>query len=201
MLVSTVVLGWAGIILFLILIGSLKKLSSKNEYAFIHLLIAFINVMWLPLPYSLYRILDSEILLVGTIFGTVYLLMLIITMAFQTGHIAFIVKNNQQNEISAEQGNYMMATLSNPFEGMAGVLKSLWALFLAIGFWINNEELMAIIMAIFSILFIYYLFIVVDASLLKTVKFISSVKPNRYLINLEMISFFVILLSYVTLQI
>lgn len=125
--------------------------------------------------------------------------MLIITMAFQTGHIAFI-ESNQQHEISDQQGNYMMATLSNPFEGIAGVLKGLWALFLAITFWANNLEIMAIIMSIYSLFTLYYLLLVINTSLLKRISYISRIKPNRYFINLETISFMLILLCFITIQ-
>ncbi|WP_236939259.1 hypothetical protein [Evansella clarkii] len=154
--------------------------------------------MWMPLPLVFNEAMDSEFIQAGTIFGFAYLIMLIITMTLQTGHIVYIVKHNEENLISDKHGEYMMATLSNPFEGLANVFKSVWALFLAISFWDIGEVVMAILMALFSLLLIYYLFIMLDTSLVKRVKLLSKVKPNPFIINIETLIFFVILTSYLT---
>lgn len=129
MLLSTTIIGWIGILLYIIIIFTYKMLAKNNEFAFIHILMATMNALWLPLPLSLYLLLNSEILIVGTIFGFVYLFMLVITMALQTGHITYIVKRNQNQSITEQQADYMMATLSNPFESLTGVFKGIWALF------------------------------------------------------------------------
>lgn len=92
----------------------------------------------------------------------------------------------------------MMTTLSNPFEGLANVFKSIWALFLAIAFWNSGEMLMAILMILFSLLAFYYLFIILDTILVTRIKLFSKVKPNPYVTNLETLLFFVILMCYIT---
>ncbi|MET3322713.1 UNVERIFIED_ORG: hypothetical protein ABIC97_005866 [Peribacillus simplex] len=149
---------------------------------------------------GLNQLLNLGLLQVGTIFGLAYLLMLVITMTLQTGHITYKIKHNDDISITDKQGDYMMATLSNPFEGLVNVFKSIWALFLAITFWNSGEMLMASLMTLFSLLLFNYLFIMLDTSLVKRVKLFSKLKPNPYIINLETLLFFIILMSYITLN-
>ena len=132
LITSAVILGWLGVLLYLGLALSFQKLAKLNEYALIHLIMAILYALWLPLPIALYMLLPSEPLMTGMIFGLAYLFMLIITMALQAGHIAYIMKTPSQ------QGEYMMATLSNPFEKLANLFKNIWALFLAIAFWTDG---------------------------------------------------------------
>ncbi|MGW6302715.1 hypothetical protein [Peribacillus butanolivorans] len=200
MLISTIILGWIGVLIFLIVVFSFQKMAKNNEYAFMHILMALMYAMWLPLPIALNQLLNLGLLQVGTIFGLAYLLMLVITMTLQTGHITYIIKHNDDKSITDKQGDYMMATLSNPFEGLVNVFKSIWALFLAITFWNSGEMLMASLMTLFSLLLFYYLFIMLDTSLVKRVKLFSKLKPNPYIINLETLLFFIILMSYITLN-
>lgn len=199
MLISTMILGWIGVIIFLILIFTYQMLVKSNEFAFLHLLMAIMYAMWFPLPLVLYDLLNSDVLLVGTLFGLAYLFSLVISMALQTGHIAFITKNNKDYSITDKLGEYMMSTLSNPLESLLGVFKGIWAIFLGIAFWQNDEMLMASIMLIFASFTIYYLFIMLDTSLVKRVKLFSKIKPNPYFVNLETLLFFIILMSYITL--
>ncbi len=173
-------------------------MARNNEYAFLHLLMAVMYAMWFPLPLALYQLLNSDILLVGTIFGLAYLVLLVITMTLQTGHITFIIRHNEDHSITDKHGDYMMATLTNPFESLLGVFKCIWAIFLGITFWQSGEILMTILMLLFGLLIFYYLFIMLDASLVKRVKLFSKVKPNPFIINLETLFFFIILMSYVT---
>ncbi|WP_112180386.1 hypothetical protein [Paraliobacillus zengyii] len=201
MLISTMIIGWAGILIFLIIAFTFQKMVKNNEFAFLHILMALMYAMWLPLPLALYQLLNSELLQVGTIFGLAYLLMLVITMELQTGHITFIVKQNDDMAIKDKQADYMMATLSNPFEGLSNVFKCIWALFLGITFWNSSEILMASLMFLYSLLLFYYLFIILDTSLIKRVKLFSKVKPNPFIINLETLFFSIILMSYITLKI
>src|SRR5690625_6750337 len=79
-------------------------------------------------------------LLIGTVFGSVYLILLVVTMVLQTGHIAFIIKPNEGGEITDRLGGYMMATLSNPYESLLGVFKCIWAIFLGITFWQHDRS-------------------------------------------------------------
>ena len=198
MLISTVILGWTGVLLFFIIAVSFQKMSKNNEFALMHFLMALMYALWLPLPLALNESLNSEYLQIGTIFGVAYLLMLVIAMILQTGHITYIVKHNDDHSITDKQGDYMMATLSNPFEGLVNIFKSIWAMFLAITFWNSGETLMANVMILFSLLGLYYLFIILDTILVTRVKLFSKMKPNPYVTNLETLLFFIILMSYIS---
>lgn len=198
MLISAIILGWIGVLVFIIIISIYKLMVKNNEFALLHLFMTFMYAMWLPVPIALSKLFKSEILNIGAIFGFVYILMLVITMAFQIGHIASISKHNGDQLITNQQANYMMRTLSNPFEGIANVFKCMWSIFLAITFWNNGELLMASIMGLFSLLLFYYLLIVIDTSLVKQLKYISKLKSNFYFTNLETLLFFIILISYMT---
>lgn len=200
MLTATMILGWIGVLLFLIIIFTFKRMARSNEYAFLHILMALMYAMWLPLPLSLQYLIGSDKLLVETIFGFAYVFMLVISMALQTGHIAFISKYNENHSISEKHAEYMMATLTKPFESLLGVFKSVWAIFLAISFLQSGDMLMATIMTLFGLFIFYYLLITLDASLVKRLKLLSKVKPDVVVVNLETLAFFVILMSYVTLN-
>lgn len=196
--VSTLILGWIGIIIFLIILLSYRRMAKNNEFALLHMLMALMYAMWLPLPFTLIRILKADHLQIGAIFGVVYLFMLVITMTFQAGHITFIVKKNDDKLITPIQSEYMMFTLSNPFEALVNVFKCMWALFLALAFWDQNESMMAILMTVFSLLIFYYLAIMINSVLVKQIKLFSKVKPNMYLINIETFLFFFALLIFIT---
>lgn len=198
MLISTIIMGWIGIIIFLIIVFTFQKMAKSNEFAFMHILMALMYAMWLPLPLALNQLLNSESLQVGSIFGLAYLFMLIISMSLQTGHITYMVKHNDDKTITESQGNYMMATLSNPFELVANIFKCIWSVFLCITFWKDEQVIMTSLMFLFSLLLFYYLFIMLDTSLLKRVKVLSKVKANPFIINLETLFFFIILMSYIT---
>ena len=105
-IISTLLLGWIGIILFLFLAVTFPKLAKNNEFGFIHILMAMMYAMWLPIPIALYEILHTASLKVGMIFGLVYLSMMIITISFQTGHIVHSEKVSQPQAIS----KHLMAT-------------------------------------------------------------------------------------------
>ncbi|MDV2582347.1 hypothetical protein [Alkalibacillus haloalkaliphilus] len=196
MLNTVIILGWAGVILFFLMILTLSKMMKNNEYGLIHILMTIMYTLWLPLPIALYMVVDIDLLLIGAVFGSVYLLMIILTMTFQTGHIAFLLNyKGDQNDLEL-YGDYMMSMLSNPFETYANVLKSLWALILAIAFWNTQELLMVILMIPFVILLFYYVAILINDSLVHSIKGVRNIKPNPILINLETLLFFTILISY-----
>ncbi|MGX7107910.1 hypothetical protein [Facklamia miroungae] len=116
-----------------------------------HLLLALMYAMWLPLPIVLYRLLESDLLLVGAVFGFVYLILLVAGMVLQTGHLAYISQHNEDGAIKDSYINYMMATLSHPYEGLVNVFKCIWAVFLGITFFNNGEVLMAGLMFLFGL--------------------------------------------------
>ncbi|MGF3142679.1 hypothetical protein ACQV2S_08485 [Facklamia sp. P13064] len=198
MLFSTIIFGWIGILIFLLILFNFKKMTENNEYALLHLMQAIMYAMWLPLPFVLYQLLDSDILLVGSVFGSVYLILLVAGMALQTGHIAFLAKYNEDKKISDSQTNYMMATLSLPYEGLVNFFKCLWAIFLGLCFWQKGEGIMAVVMFLFGLFIFYYLIIILDASLVKSVKLFEKIKPNTVLVNVETFLFFLTLMVYIT---
>ncbi len=200
MLISTGILGWIGILIFLIIIFTFLKLIKRNEFAFLHISMAFMYAMWFPLPVALYELLNSKLLLVGTIFGFIYLMLIVITMTLQAGHLTFMLKHNPNNSITNTHGDYMMSTLSNPFEGVANIFKSIWALFLGFAFWSNGDVFLASIMFLFTSLIFYYLPLVVATTLLEPIKLFSKVKNNTFFVNIETLLFFVVLISYLTLN-
>ncbi|WP_042224704.1 hypothetical protein [Oceanobacillus manasiensis] len=199
MILSTVILGWIGIGIFVTMLLTFMKLIKNKEHGFLHLLMGFMYAMWLPLPFALYFELEQELLFTGSIFGFVYLLMLVITMGFQTGHIVHIVKQ-EQSEVWDERASWMLDTFSSSFEGLANVFKSIWSIFLAIAFWINEEITMAILMSLFSLMIIYYLNNLINVSTIKRIKLTEKLKPNPFIYNIEALLFFLTLMIYITMQ-
>lgn len=197
-MIPTIILGWIGILIFLVTALTFPKMSKNNEYAFIHFLLAWMYAFWLPVPLALNRLLDFDYLQTGSIFGFIYLFLLIITMILQTGHITYIVKNNTGKEITDKQSEYIMATLSDPLEAFANVFKSIWVLFLAVAFWDNGDYIMGSLMILFSLFGIYYLFMILNNILITPVKLFAKAKPNVYVTNVETLLFFVILMIYIT---
>lgn len=200
MVLSTVILGWIGILLFFVIAITFNNLLKNNEFGFLHILMAVMYVMWVPIPIAMTHLLNSEALQVGMIFGIIYLSMLIMTMALQTGHIVHIERESHKSTTQVERSNHMMATLSGPFEILANILKCMWAFFLTIAFWQNDNFLMAIIMSLFCLLIVYFLAILVDISLLKRIKFLGRFKPNPYFISVETLCFFLILMIFISIH-
>src|SRR5699024_11875105 len=69
---------------------------------------AIMYTTWLSLPIVFYQLIESDTLLVGVMFGLTYIILLVIVMALQTGHIAFITKHNEDGEITDVLGSYMI---------------------------------------------------------------------------------------------
>lgn len=99
MIISTIIFGWIGVFIFFSIAVSFQKMSINNEFAFLHFLMALMYALWLPLPIALNESLNSDYLQIGTIFGLVYLFMLVIAMTLQTGHITYIVKKMTINQL------------------------------------------------------------------------------------------------------
>ncbi|CDO02598.1 hypothetical protein BN988_01071 [Oceanobacillus picturae] len=199
MLLSTVILGWIGIGVFVTILLTFMKLMKNKEQGLLHVVMGFMYAMWLPLPFALYFEQEQELLLTGSIFGFVYLLMLVITMGFQAGHIVHIVKQ-EQSEIWEERATWMLDTFSSSYENLAGVFKSVWSIFLAISFWLNGETWIAILMSLFSLMIIYYVNNLVNQSTIKRIKFLEKLKPNPFIYNIEALLFFLTLMIYITMQ-
>lgn len=198
MLYSSIILGWIGIAIFLIIVITFQKMMRSNEFALLHMLMAIMYSMWFPLPILLYQLQNTDVLLAGTLFGLAYLFSLVISMVLQTGHIAFFMKRNENQVISNIMGDYMMATLTKPLESFLNIFKCIWALFLGIAFWQNGEILMSSIMFTFTLFIFYYILIMLDATLTKRLRLLSKVRPNPIIVNLETLLLFITLMYYVT---
>ena len=193
----TILLGWLGMILYVGIAVFYVGLMKRGEFALIHILFALTFVMWIPLPLTLYRTEASEILLVGTLFGCFYMIMMIIAMTLQAGHLAYIDKNTG---IDVKYANHLMTILSNPFEAMANVMKSIWAFCLGMAFWTNGLKWLALLLFLISLFGVYYLLLVLKASLKKEGTFVDRIKANVYWTNAETLLLFGCLLCYLTLQ-
>ncbi|MFC4560152.1 hypothetical protein ACFO3D_18500 [Virgibacillus kekensis] len=196
MLISAAILGWIGIGIMMLIALTFPKLAKQNQFGFIHILMALMYTMWLPLPLAMNSMIEREIAQVGMIFGLAYLIMMVVTMTLQTGHIIFAAKN--KSGISSE---HLMAMLSEPFELMANILKCIWAIFLAVGFWSSGNFIMAWLMILFSLLIVYFFAMLLDRSLVKQIKILSKFKGNPYLFNLETVGFFLALVIYSSISI
>ncbi|TFB22796.1 hypothetical protein E3U55_06050 [Filobacillus milosensis] len=198
MLISAIILGVVGLVLYLLIFLTYRKLIQNNEHGFLHLIMALMYAMWLPLPIVLYQILNTEVLIIGAIFGMTYLIMMIMTMSLQTGHIVHIVKQ-EESPIWNERAEWLMTTLGSSVEGLANIFKAIWALFLAIAFWVNGSIVMAIILLVFQLVTIYYFINLLDQSLIKRYKFLEKFKPNPLIYNIEAFLFFLTLILYLSL--
>lgn len=73
-----------------------------------------------------------------------------------------------------------------------------WAFFLAIAFWHHGQPLMSSLMALFSLFIFYFLFIILEHTLVNGVALLSKIKPNPLIFNLGSLLFYIILMSYLT---
>lgn len=197
-MMGAIVLGWIGLALFIGLLCTYRTLMEHNEYALIHLWMVLMYTMWLPIPVVYDRMMNVEQYVIGAIFGTVYLLLLIIGLLLQTGHLVFTLKHQEKEKISNEIAQYMMVTLSHPLEAFANVLRGGWAISLSVAFWQNEALIWSIVMMIWAVGTLYYIAISLDASLVKRFKILERVKPHPLFVNIDTGLFFTVVMSYVT---
>jgi hypothetical protein len=144
--------------------------------------------------------LNHEALPAGMSFGILYLIMMVMTMAMQTGHIVHITKEEKNAAAQEERSDHVMATLSGPFELLANSFKCIWAFFLALAFWDNDLQIFAVLMFIFSLFIFYFLIIMVNNSLIKPIKLFKKIKANPFVFNIETLCFFLTIMVYITTQ-
>lgn len=199
MVQASIVLGWIGLIIYAIIFVTFQKMLKHKEHSLLHLLMAFMYSAWLPLPIVLYQLLDFEALLVGTIFGYPYLIIMILSMSLQTSHIIHILKQDESIEWE-ERAEWMMETLSGTTEGLANLLKSIWALFLAMAFWQIDQPIMAFSLLLFVLMGVYVLLLLIRSNTYKQINILKKIKGNPIVFNIENIIFFTILMVYLTIQ-
>jgi hypothetical protein len=144
---------------------------------------------------SLYKIINNPNIIVGTIFGFTYLVMMAITMIIQTGHLVYVGKQENRKNWK-EQTALMFATFGGPYEVFANVLRGIWTIFLAIYFWGSYNVIMAILMTIYGALAVYYLLLVIRISLVAHYNIFNWIKSNSFFFNIETLAFFIILIIY-----
>ncbi|MTI47915.1 MAG: hypothetical protein FH761_08745 [Firmicutes bacterium] len=204
MLISSLVLGSIGIIIFISILFSFNKLLNKNESGFLHLLMTFMYICWLPIPLATFILLKSySFMIVGTIFGVLSLLLLIITMVLQASHLSYSAKQNNGNpEMWNINDKWMMdGLLGSQIELLANVLKGIWIIFLTIAFWFSGQIIFGILGSIYSLITIVYLFMLINISLVNEIPFLKKVKLNFILINLETFSWYLVLLVWIIVTI
>lgn len=90
--------------------------------------------------------------------------------------------------------------LGGQAELMAGVLKGIWIIFLTICFWLDGQILFFIFGIIYSVLTLFYLNMLFNESICKQIPFLTKLKLNTIIINLETTSWFAILLLWLIVR-
>jgi hypothetical protein len=87
------IFGWLGILVYLIVLFTANQLQKNGESALLHLLICLAFIFFTPLPLYLIISNQSELFVISSVFGFLFLIMIITTMALQVGHLSY--SNNQ----------------------------------------------------------------------------------------------------------
>jgi len=196
-------MGILGIIIFVIIILIFQNLLKNNESGFLHLLMAFMFVCWLPIPVVTYIELKSyDFLLIGALLGMVSLIIYIVTMILQAGHLSYSAKiSNEDSEFWRKSDEWMLnGILGGQVELLAGFLKGIWVIFFTIAFWLDGQILFAFISIMYSLFAIIYLLKLLDTSLVRGIKIFKILPINSLIINLETSSWFFILLIWLKLK-
>jgi hypothetical protein len=134
----------------------------------------------------------------SSVFGYLFLIMIITTMALQVGHLSY--SNNQGNsEKWEDRDNWMIhGMLGDIFESIVNVIFHIWILLLAIGFLIEKKYILGVLMAIFSVLIIRSLGILFNTVVKKPILFLRAFKMNPIITTLETILFFLVIVCWAT---
>lgn len=197
MISLAIIIGSIGILLFLVILTTYSKLLKNNESGFLHLLMCLMYTCWLPLPIVInfkYRIYDF--LVIGTILGTTSILLLIVTMLLQASHLSYsALKSNNNANLWNDRDAWMLnGLLGGQVELFAFLLKTLWYICLTYVFFITKNYIFFTIGIIYSLLVIFYFFMLLDKSLIKEISFMKKLKLNTLIINLETTSWFLIII-------
>ncbi|WP_066499103.1 hypothetical protein [Abyssisolibacter fermentans] len=195
-------MGILGIIIFIIIVTSFKKLLKNNESGFLHLLMSFMFICWMPIPFVIYLELKTySFLFIGALFGTVSLIIYVITMVLQASHLSYSARtsrtSNENKELWRKNDDWMLnGLLGSQAELLAGFLKGVWSIFLTIAFCLDGQILLSILGIIYSLFTIMYLFKLLDTSLIKETNIFKIIPINTIMINFETSSWFLILLIW-----
>jgi len=193
---ATAIFSVIGIILFLIIVLTYNKLLQNNESGFLHLLMALMYASWLPIPITVYRLLgDYKFLIVGTVFGVTSIVILILTMVLQAGHLTYSANRHKEDAVLWDRNdNWMLnGLLGGQVELLANVLRGIWVIFVTICFWLRGDVLLFSFGVIFSSFVCAYVMRIIDLSLVSEIRFLKLVKLNYIIINLETFGWFLLL--------
>jgi hypothetical protein len=201
MLITTLAFGWIGILLFLLLAIFLQVLSQKNEFALIHVLLIFIFTCWLPVAFSLVFFISGWTAEIGTLFCVLALIIFIIAMSLQTGHIVYSNKHSKDNKDLWEANDeWMMNLLSDPIEMIAGIFNWIGAIFIGAALLHNNHLFFAVIIFILSFQIFYCFALLFRTCLNYPPKVIQSIKPNSVILNLGLFLYYIVLLLFLMIN-
>ena len=193
-----IIMGWLGVLIYLLLILTANKLEKKGETALLHLIICFAFIFFTPLPLYLCFSNHNPIFLLSSIFGYLFLIMIIITMALQVGHLSYSNKQ-QNNEKWKDRDNWMIhGMLGDVFESVVNVVFHIWILLLAIGFFLEEKIVMGALMTIFSVFIIRSLLILLNVVIKKPIRLFKVFKMNSVITTLETFIFFLVLVCSMT---
>lgn len=179
-----------GLLIFFFIVVNLKKLLQKNESGFIHLLYALMISCYIPMPFATYIKLNQyDFLLVGAIIGTVSLIIMLVTMMFQCGHLSYSGNHENENlELWKNRDAWMLnGILGGVVEIMSGFLRGLWMIFLTIALFLDRQIFVGIVAIVFSMFTFTYLIMSIDMALVNKIPILSKIKLNSIVINLEMV--------------
>lgn len=199
MISLAIIIGSIGILLFLVILATYSKLLKNNESGFLHLLMCLMYTCWLPLPIVInFKYKAYDFLVIGTLLGTTSILLLIITMILQASHLSYSALNTNKNvELWNNRDAWMLnGLLGGQVELFAFFLKTLWYICLTYVFFINKNYIFFAIGIIYSMLIIFYFVMLIDKSLIKEISFIKKLKLNTLVINLETVSWFLIIIIW-----
>ncbi|WLD94077.1 hypothetical protein [Alkalihalobacillus sp. AL-G] len=200
MLNIELLLAWIGLLLYLALFFSFRFLVQRNENALLHLWLAFIFTLFLPVHLLLVRNVQSEITLVATLFGVLYILVLIVTMALQTGHLSYSLKQTERKELWDERDRWIMhGMLGDGFEPFAGVIMNVWLLLLSLAFFESGETIMGLLTALLGLFIIRNFVILLNNTRAKTRK-LKWFQMNPIITNLHTLISFTILIVWLTIS-
>ncbi|WP_425449408.1 hypothetical protein [Dethiothermospora halolimnae] len=196
-------MGILGLVIFIIIVTTFQKLLKNNESGFLHLLMCFMFLCWLPVPLVVYIELKAySFLFIGALLGTVSLILYIIKMILQASHLSYSARaSNNDKELWREKNEWMLnGLLGSQVELLAGFLKGIWTIFLTIVFWLNGQMIFSALGIIYSLFTIIYLLKLLDTSLIKELKILKVLSINTLIINLETSSWFLILLIWLKIN-
>lgn len=200
---ATFFMGILGVIIFITILSTFQKLLKNDESGFLHLLMCFMFICWLPIPFVVYLELKIySFLFVGALLGTVSLVLYVITMILQASHLSYSTRLAYENEeLWRKNDDWMLnGLLGSQVELLAGFLKGIWIMFLALTFWLDGQIIFSILGIFYSLFTVLYLLKLLDISLIRDIKILKILPVNPLIINLETSSWFLLLLIWLRIM-